>query len=229
MANKKFHYNNDKRSDSLRTETDAGVRSRTEEGNPPHAVPRSWKRCTLNIPRTSCPSPVSALGVSEELVGMLALNGISTAGDLVSRTERDMFKVQGFNKKMLIALKRGLEKEGMAFYEENGAGAPASAAPRGERTRADSPTVRRKAAASPSGSGRSARRNSPSLSPSRSGERSKRAENGVFTTVSRPSSPRCTTKCSFSRTDSPLSNSTKSAGISIPKTKWSSLWSMRPR
>ena len=61
---------------------------------------------------------MSALGVSEELTGLLSLSGISTAGDLVSRTERDMFKVQGFNKKMLLALKRGLEKEGMAFYTE---------------------------------------------------------------------------------------------------------------
>ena len=39
--------------------------------------------------------------------------------------------VQGFNKKMLLALKRGLEKEGMAFFEE----AAASDAPRAEKTR----------------------------------------------------------------------------------------------
>ena len=151
--------------------------------------------------------------------GCLSLSGISTAGDLVSRTERDMFKVQGFNKKMLLALKRGLEKEGMAFYTE---------APR-EQARPEPPRERERKTGAASAeseapqsvrkrSARRDRKNSPSPFLCPSGERSKRTENGVFMTVSTPSSPRCTTKCSFSRTVSPLWNSTRSAAISTLRT-----------
>ena len=49
------------------------------------------------------------LGVSEELAALLATRNIRFAKDLVTRTEREMFKVQGFNKKMLLALKRSLD------------------------------------------------------------------------------------------------------------------------
>lgn len=151
MANKKFHYNNDKRSDSAPHRN--GRRSQKPNGGGKSAARRSeiMEAVYAKYSADKLSVPVSALGVSEELVGMLALNGISTAGDLVSRTERDMFKVQGFNKKMLIALKRGLEKEGMAFYEENGAGAPTSAAPRGEKN------ARRQPDRAPKGGGKPVR------------------------------------------------------------------------
>ena len=59
------------------------------------------------------------LGVSEELAALLATRNIRFAKDLVTRTEREMFKVQGFNKKMLLALKRSLEESGMAFRPES--------------------------------------------------------------------------------------------------------------
>ncbi len=133
MANKKFHYQ-DKKTDGAPRPGGRRGQSRPsgkQSGKNP-AARRSEILETVSVrySQEKLSLPLSALGVSEELVGLLSLNGISSAGDLVSRTEREMFKVQGFNKKMLLALKRGLEKEGMAFFEE-----AASDAPRAEKTR----------------------------------------------------------------------------------------------
>lgn len=55
------------------------------------------------------------IGVSPKTAELLAKNKINTAGDVVIRTERDMFKVQGFNKKMLFELKDALKAQGMEF------------------------------------------------------------------------------------------------------------------
>ena len=55
------------------------------------------------------------MGVSVKTAELLAKNKINTAGDIVIRTERDMFKVQGFNKKMLFELKDALKAMGMEF------------------------------------------------------------------------------------------------------------------
>ena len=134
MANKKFHYQDKKTDGAPRPGGRRGQNrpSGKQSGKNP-AARRSEILETVSVrySQEKLSLPLSALGVSEELVGLLSLNGISSAGDLVIRTEREMFKVQGFNKKMLLALKRGLEKEGMAFFEE----AAASDAPRAEKTR----------------------------------------------------------------------------------------------
>ncbi|MBP3291723.1 MAG: hypothetical protein J6M26_04740 [Clostridia bacterium] len=53
------------------------------------------------------------IGVGPRTAELLAKNKINTAGDVVMRTERDMFKVQGFNKKMLFELKDALKAQGM--------------------------------------------------------------------------------------------------------------------
>ena len=55
------------------------------------------------------------IGVSVKTAELLAKNKINTAGDVCIRTERDMFKVQGFNKKMLFELKDALKSQGMEF------------------------------------------------------------------------------------------------------------------
>lgn len=55
------------------------------------------------------------IGVSPRTAELLAKNKINTAGDVVLRTERDMFKVQGFNKKMLFELKDALKSQDMEF------------------------------------------------------------------------------------------------------------------
>lgn len=58
------------------------------------------------------------LGVSERVVELLTKNRVNTAGDLVCRTERDMFRIQGFNKKMLAELKKCLAAKSMDFVPE---------------------------------------------------------------------------------------------------------------
>ena len=55
------------------------------------------------------------IGVSAKTAELLAKNKINTAGDVAIRTERDMFKVQGFNKKMLFELRDALKSQGMEF------------------------------------------------------------------------------------------------------------------
>lgn len=122
MANKKFHYQ-DKKTDGAPRPGGRRGQSRPsgkQSGKNP-AARRSEILETVSVrySQEKLSLPLSALGVSEELVGLLSLNGISSAGDLVSRTEREMFKVQGFNKKMLLALKRSLEEAGMAFRPES--------------------------------------------------------------------------------------------------------------
>ena len=79
MANKKFHYNNDKRSDSAPHRN--GRRSQKPNGGGKSAARRSeiMEAVYAKYSADKLSVPVSALGVSEELVGMLALNGISTA------------------------------------------------------------------------------------------------------------------------------------------------------
>ena len=58
------------------------------------------------------------VGVSPRTAELLAKNKINTVGDVVLRTEKDMFKVQGFNKKMLFELKDALKSQGMEFRPE---------------------------------------------------------------------------------------------------------------
>ena len=132
MANKKFHFNDRKtegrqesraegRPDARREGVSrTGGRRPQKNGGAGKAARRSeiMEAVYSKYPADKLAIPVAALGVTEELVGLLSLKGITTAGDLVSRTERDMFKVQGFNKKMLLALKRGLEREGMSFPQK---------------------------------------------------------------------------------------------------------------
>ncbi len=55
------------------------------------------------------------LGVNVKTLELLAKNNINTAGDLSYKTEKDMFRIQGFNKKMLFELKDALKKNDMTF------------------------------------------------------------------------------------------------------------------
>lgn len=58
---------------------------------------------------------IETIGVSAATAGLLAKNNINTAGDLAARSEREMFKVQGFNKRMLFELKDALKSQDMTF------------------------------------------------------------------------------------------------------------------
>lgn len=63
---------------------------------------------------------VLSLGVSEGTNELLAKNKILSASDLVRRTEKDMYKVQGLNKKVLFEIKDALKRNGMALRKEVG-------------------------------------------------------------------------------------------------------------
>lgn len=58
------------------------------------------------------------LGVSEATCALLEKNRILTASDLVRRTEKDMYKVQGLNKKILFEIKDALKANGMSLRPE---------------------------------------------------------------------------------------------------------------
>ncbi len=61
---------------------------------------------------------LESAGVSTATCELLAKNHINTLGDLVARSEKDMFKVQGFNKKMLFELRDAMKSKGVAFKPE---------------------------------------------------------------------------------------------------------------
>ncbi len=61
---------------------------------------------------------VSSLGISESTCELLAKNRIANASDLVRRTEKDMYKVQGLNKKVLFEIKDALRQNGMSLRQE---------------------------------------------------------------------------------------------------------------
>ena len=74
-------------------------------------------------------TPIEALGLSESTLALLQKNRIKIASDLVKRTEKDMYKIQGLNKKILIEVKNALKKLGMSIREEEQAPA-ANATPK---------------------------------------------------------------------------------------------------
>lgn len=58
------------------------------------------------------------LGISESTRELLSKNRIQTAADLVKRTEKDMYKVQGLNKKILFEIKDALRAKDMCLRPE---------------------------------------------------------------------------------------------------------------
>ncbi len=79
---------------------------------------------------------VAELGLSEATYGLLSKNNVRCAGDIVGRTEREMYKIQGLNKKILAEIRNALKNKGMSLKDERSAdesGKDTSA--RGERDR----------------------------------------------------------------------------------------------
>ena len=58
------------------------------------------------------------LGIGESTRELLSKNRILTAADLVKRTEKDMYKVQGLNKKILFEVKDALRAKNMELRPE---------------------------------------------------------------------------------------------------------------
>ena len=88
---------------------------------PKQSKPQASKTASVaeNIyPKEKMVVALENAGVSPRTAELLAKNKINTIGDVVLRTEKDMFKVQGFNKKMLFELKDALKAQGMEFRPE---------------------------------------------------------------------------------------------------------------
>lgn len=97
MANRKFYYRNkNKKPQSAQNEVAADTLYTAEQ---------------LSL-------TIKEVGISEGTCELLLKNQIGTASDLVKRTDKDMYKVQGFNKKMLFEVKDALRAKGMALREE---------------------------------------------------------------------------------------------------------------
>ena len=60
-------------------------------------------------------APIETLGLPEETLALLKNNRFNTVFDIARRTERDMFRVQTFNKKHLIAVKKAINAKGIDF------------------------------------------------------------------------------------------------------------------
>lgn len=59
--------------------------------------------------------PIESIGLPEDTLALLKNNKFNTVYDIAKRTERDMFRVQTFNKKHLSAVKRSISSLGIDF------------------------------------------------------------------------------------------------------------------
>lgn len=96
MANKKHYYKN-------RTP------KRNQEGANEQIAKYSEAQLALSL---------EDLGIGESTCELLSKNRIQTAADLVKRTEKDMYKVQGLNKKILFEVKDALRAKDMELRPE---------------------------------------------------------------------------------------------------------------
>lgn len=59
--------------------------------------------------------PIEALGLSDNVLALLKNGKINTVYDLAARTERDMYKIQTFNKKHLAEVKAKMKEKSVDF------------------------------------------------------------------------------------------------------------------
>lgn len=98
MANKKFYYRNKRKI------------TKTE---PSSEVAADILYTVEQLSRT-----LQDLGISEATGELLSKNRYNTAGDLVKHTEKDLYRIQGFNKKMLFEVKDALKLAEMSLRVE---------------------------------------------------------------------------------------------------------------
>ncbi len=96
MANKKFYYKNKAKSskDSAKKVADVAL--------------EKYSADQLGI-------DIQSLALSDATRELLLKNGITRAADLARRTEKDMYKVQGLNKRALFEVKDALKAVGMTL------------------------------------------------------------------------------------------------------------------
>ncbi len=99
MANKKFYYNKNR-------------------GSKPKTDDSAIQKQIAQYSAEQLDMSLESLGLSDTTRDLLAKNRIAKACDLVKRTEKDMYKVQGLNKKVLFEVKDALKANGMALRQE---------------------------------------------------------------------------------------------------------------
>ncbi len=109
MANKKYYYRN---------KTKASRQAAKESARDAAASKYSMQQLSV---------PIGELGLSEATLALLQKNSVQTAGDIVLMTEKDMYRIQGLNKRMLTEIKTALRAKDMELMPD--ASAPASEAP----------------------------------------------------------------------------------------------------
>ncbi|MBR4800693.1 MAG: WG repeat-containing protein [Clostridia bacterium] len=92
MANKKFYYKKRKPA------------QKNVEAEQAQVAKFSEKQLT---------TPVENLGLSSTTVELLLKNRVKIAADVVKRDEKEMYKIQGLNKKILLEIKNALKQKGM--------------------------------------------------------------------------------------------------------------------
>ena len=98
MANKKFYYRNKNKAHK----TEAAVDVAADVTYTPEQLSRT----------------LEDIGIGEATRNLLEKYNFHTAADLVKSTEKDMFRVQGFNKKMLFEVKDALKAAEMSLRKE---------------------------------------------------------------------------------------------------------------
>lgn len=99
MANKKFYYRNKSKSSS---KDNMQQRSKALENY-------SEQQLALSL---------DDMGLSDAAKALLSGAGIEGAAALVVRSEKDMYKIQGLNKRVLGEVKGALASRGMSLYKE---------------------------------------------------------------------------------------------------------------
>lgn len=103
MANKKFYYKKRKPA------------AKNYEAGKAQIAKYSEKQLT---------TPVENLGLSPATLELLVKNRVKIAADIVKRNEKDMYKIQGLNKKILLEVKNALKQNGMELRPDDAAPQP---------------------------------------------------------------------------------------------------------
>lgn len=86
---------------------DNAHKNRHRRYTPPHAEVKGDKAIL--------DKPIESIDLPEDTLTLLKNNKFNTVYDIAKRTERDMFRVQTFNKKHLLAVKRSISPLGIDF------------------------------------------------------------------------------------------------------------------
>lgn len=105
MGNRKFYYHS----------KNVGSKPKKNGENGAAASSEAVQKYTFEQLATT----LEGLKLSDTTKELLSKYNIKTAADLVKRTEREMYKVQSLNKKILTEIKSSLDSCGMSFRSED--------------------------------------------------------------------------------------------------------------